>query len=605
MSTTRFFTRLGLLTVLTTMLLLAGCGKDKPGNASDPYARVPADTAYFFTNLENVDPELQDFIWEQMVMPINDVLQNLSSETMFPRDLDAELDDEAVQQVLQLQEKLLAFLADVDSPQQWAEKTGLATEGQSMIYALELFPVITQPVADQAKLDALILDAVDELQLTADVVDVDGQPVNAVHGDKDDAPISLYWRSSSDQLTTTILPDATAAALLPRVFGEQLPTLPMSAATIRQMNDKHGFSDIGSGFIKPASMFQVLADDGSQTHSMLSALAASSGDDDLKEMLEFTQNPLCVSEMNDLLSRMPQISIGLTEFNRQAYSTRVVTELDQRTQQLVQSMLGDAPIGNDPGGLFNMAMNISVGNSIKAMRSLAEAALADPFQCEPLQDLNATAQELLDAANAPIPPFIGNLTGFAMQVADLGSVNFSAEDFDLAAMLDKLDSSFVLYTDNAEMLLGMGQMFLPQLNGVELEPGAEPQAIDVPDMGMLNQPVYAALTGKAIGISYGANSMAGLSDLLQGSKVMPDALLTAGIDAKRYNQIINDTMQQALSMEPMDEADDPQAYRDLQRTRQMIENNLKYSDNLGQNFTTLRITADGLVLDTRQEYNLD
>jgi len=597
MSTTRF------LSLFAVVLLLVACGKDEPDGAvsgDDLYARVPADTAYFISNTENLDPELQTLIWQQMVTPIKETLQNLSGESVY---LD-EMDEEEASHVMRLQEKLLAFLDDVDSPEQWSEKTGLANSGQGMVYALELFPVIKQPVVDQARLEALILDAVDELQLTADVVDVDGQPVNAVHGDSEAFPISLYWRSSSNMLTTTLLPDATAAALLPMVFGEQYPTLPLSAATLTQMNEKYGFSNIGSGFFKPSAMFQVLTNDNSQTRAMLAA-AAENDDDDVKDMLAFLQDAACVTEMNDLLNRVPQISLGLTEFSKQAYSTRVVTALDQRTQELVQAMLGDAPIGNDPGGLFNMAMNVSVGKSIKAMRSLAEAALADPFKCDGLQDLNATAQELLDAANSPIPPFIGNMTGFAMQIADIGSVNFSDDNFDLASMLDKLDSSFALYTDNAEMLLGMGQMFLPQLNGVDLQPGAEPQPIDVPDMGMLNQPVYAALTEKAIGISYGANSTAGLSDLLQGSKVMPDALLTAGIDAKRYNQLVNDTLQQALAMESIDETDDPEAYRDLQRTREMMENNLKYSDNLRQNFTTLRITADGLVMDTRQEYDLE
>jgi hypothetical protein len=593
-----------LLTLLAGVLLLSGCGKDAADadkSSGDLYARVPADTAYFATNTNSLDPELQEIIWQQMITPINDTMQNLYSDPSFA---DAAENDQ-MEQILGLQEKLLAFLSDVKTPEQWAEKTGLATEGQGMIYALELFPVISQPVADQAKLETLILDAVDELQLTSGVVDVDGNPVNAVHGDDDGVPVSMYWSISSDRLTTSILPDATAAALLPLVFGEQFPTLPMSAATVAQMNEKYGFDGIGSGFFKPAAVFKVLSDDNTQTRAMLSDLAASADDDDLQTMLTFLQDPVCTAEMNDLLSRVPQISLGMTEFSKQVYRTRVITALDQRSKDLMLAMLGDAPIGNDPRGLFNMAVNINVGTSIKALRSMAEATLADPFQCEQLQGMNDTAQQLVDAANSPIPPFVGNMTGFAMQVAKVGSINFSDEDFDPAAMLDTLDASFALYTSNAQMLLGMGQMFLPQLNGVDLQPGAEPQAIDVPDMGMLNQPVYAALTEKAIGISYGESSTAELSNMLQGSNAMPDAMLTAGIDAKEYNRLINDAMQQGIEMESAEEMDDPEAYEDLQRTREMMQKNLQYSENLGQNFSSLRITEDGLVLDTRQEFNFD
>ena len=204
-------------------------------------------------------------------------------------------------------------------------------------------------------------------------------------------------------------------------------------------------------------------------------------------MLAFVNDPICSAEMNDLLSRVPQISLGLTEFTRQAYNTRVVTALDQRSKDLMQAMLGDAPIGNDPGGLFNMAVNINVGNTIKAMRTLAENSLADPFQCQQMRISTTLPRQIVDAANTPLPPFVGNMTGFAMQVAEIGNISFAEDNFDAAAMLDQLDASFALYTGNAQMLLGMGQMFLPQLNGVDLQPGAEPQPIDVPDMGMLKR----------------------------------------------------------------------------------------------------------------------
>jgi len=592
-------------TLFACLLLLSGCGKDATDSTKsdkDIFARVPADTAFFFTNTEDIDPDLNQFAWQQLIVPLRAGLESIINEPPFPDDVD----QADVDQFMGMQKKLLAFLNDVETPQQWQDKTGLSRQGQILIYAQELFPVISLPVADQAKLEALILDAVDAVNLTAEVLEVDGTPVNTIHADDDDMPVKIYWHVAAGRFTMSTLPDAHAAAYLGQIFGAEYPALPMTTAAVEQMNQQYGFANTGSGFIKPAAIYNVLADETTQTHAMLAELAANTDDDeDLQQILAFVDDPTCSTEMNDLLSRVPQISLGLTEFTSQVYNTRIVTALDQRSQELVQAMLGDAPIGNDPGGLFNLAMNVSVGKSIKAMRSLAETALADPFKCDGLQNLNATAQELLDAANTPIPPFIGNMTGFAMQIADIGSVNFSDDNFDLASMLDKLDSSFALYTDNAEMLLGMGQMFLPQLNGVDLQPGAEPQPIDVPDMGMLSQPVYAALTETAIGVSYGASSTAGLSALLQGSKIMPDALLTAGIDAKRYSQLVNDTLQQALAMESIDETDDPEAYRDLQRTREMIKNNLKYSENLGQNFTTVRITADGLVLDTRQDYELN
>jgi hypothetical protein len=92
--------------------------------------------------------------------------------------------------------------------------------------------------------------------------------------------------------------------------------------------------------------------------------------------------------------------------------------------------------------------------------------------------------------------------------------------------------------------------------------------------------------------------------MLAGRNAVADTLLTAGIDAQRYHQLLNDAMQQAMELESAEVADDPEAYQDLQRTQEMLRKNLQYIDNLGQNFSSLRITEDGLVLDTRQELDL-
>ncbi len=592
------------LPFLVCTLLLAGCDKDEPATraADDLYARVPADTAYFFTNTSSADPQLQALIWQQMVVPINHALRTILTAPEFTDNLEGSAEGE---DIMRLRDGLLTFLVDIESPQQMEQKTGLAVNGQGLVYALELFPVVSLPVADQSKVDALIAEIMSTLELTTDIVDVDGNAVNAIHSVDKDLPLAVYWASSDEQLTLTVLPDVLAAAILPQVFGAQYPAVPMTAATIAQLDAKYGFNGNGSGFIKPPAIFNVLTDSNSQTAQLLSTLASAGTDDDLQSMVTFLHDPVCTAEMNDLLGRLPQISAGYTRFDRAAYSMRIVSALDQRSNDLVQAILGDAPIGNDPGGLFNMAVNISVGNSIKAMRSLAETALADPFQCAGLQGLNDTAQQLVEASNSPLPPFIGNMTGFALQVADIGEVNLDDANFDVAAMLDRLDASFALYTDNAQMLLGMGQMFLPQLQGVELQPGGEPQVIDVPDTGLLNQPVYAALTEKAIGISYGESSTQGLSALLHGSNVLADAIMTAGVDVPRYNQLINNYMQQAIELQTAAAADDPQAQADLQMAGSLFMYDPEFYQHLGNNFTTVRITADGLVMDSRQDLKFD
>jgi hypothetical protein len=585
------------------LLLLSGCGKDAAETDktdTDIYARVPADTAFFYTNTEDIDPELQQFAWQQLIVPMRAALESIINEPPFPEDVD----EADVEQFMGMQKTLLGFLNDVETPEQWEEKTGLSKQGQILIYAQELFPVISLPVADQAKLEALILDAVDTVNLTAEVIEVDTIPVNTIHAGDDDIPVKIYWHIAADRFTMSTLPDAHAAAYLGQIFGADYPVLPMTAAAVEQMNQQYGFANTGSGFIKPPAIYNVLADETTQTHAMLAELAANTNDDDLQQMLAFVNDPICSAEMNDLLSRVPQISLGLTEFTRQAYNTRIVTALDQRSKDLMQAMIGDAPIGNDPGGLFNMAVNINVGNTIKAMRTLAENSLADPFQCPQMNAFNDTARQIVEAANTPLPPFVGNMTGFAMQVAEIGNIGFADDNFDAAAMLDQLDASFALYTGNAQMLLGMGQMFLPQLNGVDLQPGAEPQPIDVPDMGMLKRPVYAALTEKAIGISYGDSSTAGLAKMLQGSDAGSDTMLTAGIDVRRYNQLYKDFIQQTMASTAAEE-DDPEAYQQAQSMQKLFEDSSIYTQQFGQSFNTLRINEDGLTLDSSQELNLD
>ena len=54
----------------------------------------------------------------------------------------------------------------------------------------------------------------------------------------------------------------------------------MTAAAVEQMNQQYGFASMGSGFIKPAAIYNVLADETTQTHAMLAELAANTDDDE-------------------------------------------------------------------------------------------------------------------------------------------------------------------------------------------------------------------------------------------------------------------------------------------------------------------------------------
>ena len=70
------------------LLLLSGCGKDKAETDkadTDIYARVPADTAFFFTNTEDIDPELQQFAWQQLIVPMRAALESIINEPPLSR----------------------------------------------------------------------------------------------------------------------------------------------------------------------------------------------------------------------------------------------------------------------------------------------------------------------------------------------------------------------------------------------------------------------------------------------------------------------------------------------------------------------------------------
>ena len=116
--------------------------------------------------------------------------------------------------------------------------------------------------------------------------------------------------------------------------------------------------------------------------------------------------------------------------------------------------------------------------------------------------------------------------------------------------------------------------------------------------------MYAALTEKAIGISYGDSSTAGLAKMLQGSDAGSDTMLTAGIDVRRYNQLYKNFIQQTMASTAAEE-DDPEAYQQAQSMQKLFEDSSIYTQQFGQSFNTLRITENGLTLDSSQELNLD
>ncbi len=218
----------------------------------------------------------------------------------------------------------------------------------------------------------------------------------------------------------------------------------------------------------------------------------------------------CTTEAARLAARVPAMSFGYTRLDAKHQDARFDVALAADISKAFAGLKVALPgLGENGSAPFDFSLALPVAQLRTFWLAQADAVAAKPFTCPALTDINVGFARLGPLLQkAAIPPF-GDMLGLRIALDSLVAGANPA--------LPRFSGRIVLGTNNPAGLLAMGQMMVPAL--AQLRPADDGKPLPLPkDMvGMLGQPAWIAMQGKALALGIGAGEDARLTDTLKSA----------------------------------------------------------------------------------------
>jgi hypothetical protein len=482
-------------------------------------------------------------------------------------------------------QKALAFM-DKWLIQDAFSKVGLKVgETQLVVYMVDLFPVVRVKLSADNQMEAMLTEMQQEFDLPMSVAELNGIKVRELVADK----MTVLIATDGDYLTLSGAPTVIKDQLINQLIGAEKPANSLAAdrSLMDQVKRAHGYTNDDLMVVD----FQVLAD-----HFINPAKHNSA----LVNFLQIEDNMLsavCKDEITAMIGHAPRMVAGSKQLTDDTIHGTFVWEMDSELASDMATMAGRIPHGNDDAA-FAFGMSFDLLNAKNVAAKYAAELVASPYACEHLAPLNAQASELQAKLSQPIPPFVGNFKGFNFSLDEL---KLNLENANLAnpnpnEMIESLKTQVFLAVDETEVLLGMAQMMVPQLQGMELNTDGSliTLADQVPMISGKDIPfdishLYAAISEDTIGVSLGHEGGGELSEKVAESG--KPVLMAISASADGYRQL----MEQVFAMADMPNIPDD-IKKELQMQKELTMSMLYWThQDMTMGFTSQGFETDFLI----------
>jgi len=574
--------RPALVAAFLSMVLIA-CGRDDEvatagaDNALLDY--VPAETPYVAANLDRLPENVLDAYLGRM-QPALDEMQIQLSAVRTDLEADSANMSPGTDPATDL---ALAVLRELDGK---LSREGLASLGldilaHKVVYGLGAFPVLRMGLSDAERLRATVRRVLDDAGIDATQQSFQGRTFWRLAMDEPQPAIAFYLAILDDHLAAALLPPAFESELLPNFVGLEMPAASDARRQLAELNHKHAYTPYGSGIVD----LHRLADQFLQAGSVTARTLAEAGEHDPASV-----TPECVREIHEIIDNAPRMATGTVELSTEAiawqYRLESPSELAGQLAGLV-ARLPAADLVSDR--LLELSFGMRLGAARDFLREKTMAIVDDPYHCDYLQDINRSAEQSLAQLDQPMPPFLNNFRGLRVSLSE---ILMGQGDLPTDAR-----GRLALHVDQPEMFVGMAQMFLPDLSGLALKPGNEPEQLPASLIPVPDVIAFAAMSGNAIGLSVGAGEEASLKDFLEQPAGQDDMFLSVNYDTAAY---LDYTGQ--LDAWAQDDVDAHPARRLEAIGTAAREAMKKMAD---RSLTTMRFGPDGLVIDGRMTFRPD
>jgi len=460
-------------------------------------------------------------------------------------------------------------------------------ETQLAVYMIDLFPVLRMHLSDGNQIEAMLDELQSEFELNFTITDIDGIKVRELILDK----LTLFVATQDDYLVLSGAPAVVKDQMVNQLIGAQKPqkSLAQDKSQLNQIKSTHGyitddvmlfdFQTLADYFINPSKHNSVMVNFLQIEDNMLSQV--------------------CKDEITAMIAKAPRMVAGGTAFDDDTIDATFVWEMDQKIALDLQTLAGRIPHGNDDAAMA-FGMSFDINNAKDLAQKYVNQLIESPYQCEHFIAMNQQADQLLAKLSQPLPPFIGNFKGFNFSLDEL-KLNMANADLanpNAKEMIESLKTQVFLAVDETQALLGMAQMMIPQLQGVEIKTDGSliTLADKMPMISGKDIPVdiknlYAAISSDTIGFSMGHEGGGDLSTKVmdEGSNV----LMSFSANVEGYKSLL----EQIFSMADMPNMPE-QVKEELQLQKELTLSMLYWK----KQDATLSFTDKGFVTDFSIKY---
>lgn len=491
--------------IAVVLSVAVGCGSQR--DAQSPLAFVPADTPYVIANLEGVPTRVSE-PWFALLEPFHALYSRLLADVR--NDTASRLGQETGGRLLPLLELLEGRLGA-----EGLEELGIARDGLIALYGVGTVPVLRAELRDEAAFRRAIEGIQDAAGASISVEEVAGQ---------------AYWRVPSrdvsvPELIFAVLSGHVVASLdfgpqgppLAVLFGLQRPAHSLLASgELETLNAEYGLSPYGTLLI--------------DTRRLAGLLRSPPGRDGVATGIGALLSPACQRELVTVAEALPRVVSGYHRLSSDRAVVRSVIELRSDLAAELEALAAPVPgLGDSSRHPLEFGIGVHPDKLAAFLGNRAAAVAAAPYRCEWLAGLNT------DRAALRLAPFYmaaGWFRGFRLIVQELVWEGSEPEE---------LEAALVLASPNPNGLIGLAQGFLPQLAGLDLRPGNEPQPVALGAFGAVlpavaRQP-YIAVGEQAIGIAVGEKARAQLNDWLAATGTLPPPMLHVAYDGAVYGRL--------------------------------------------------------------------
>lgn len=550
--------RILLLLAISTPLFLTACNQSDEETSpktsittvaqSDFFEFVPADTPYLFANLESIPSDVTD-AYLKNALPIYTILQdNLNALASHSEQLkgDASTSDVDVDVDVDVASDAnndvssdnnitadpsfshIAFIQSIvsdiiENPGiDGLEKLGLSANARSVVYGLGLFPVVRMEIGDETRLRATLEKAFTAAGSIPEEKTLNGRKYWQVGDEK----FQLIASIDANEVVMSLIPTSMSTQALPNILAQTKPEnaldVTKSLTTLNQNND---YSNYGSGWMDTRKLLDLFLNNDSSAASTM------------REMFEFdaqSVTQVCRDDYNSIAANYPRMHGGYHSLSPTETTSSFTLELEQTLAAGLQALvIDDALSTTGSEGLLNIGFAMNFAKAREWLLETTGKQVKNPYKCEQLAELNQSYVQAYEALNRPLPPLAGNLIGFKLLIDEL--------DLEQIAMTNpvpqKIKAMFALLTSNPEMLVGMGQMFMPELAELDLSPGANPVELTLDGIPKPDEPVWAATSKSAIGIAAGEGMHTKLLDFLTDGGSKDGQFISVGMDGEFHSKM--------------------------------------------------------------------